>query len=180
MAAALGELTAAESQAVLRYQATDRIYELVSEVLRGSVAYDDLDHDQSEVVAQMIATLDGLTTMWRLPEAVVAYRGQRSLDRTFGPPPPTGREYEIDSFLSASIHRHVAIDEFTEPPGPGGAVLLEILAPAGTPALWVPPVGDPALEYQGELLLPRRTRICVGAVDTVAGILTVSCEVLLP
>lgn len=180
MAAVVGEFTAAESQAVQRYQATDRTYELVSDVLRGYVAYDDLDDDQADVVAHMIAALDELTTRWRLPEAVVVHRGQRSLDRTFGTPPQTGREFEIDSFLSASIHRHVAIDEFTAPPGPGGAVLLEIVAPAGTPALWVPPIGDPALAYQGELLLPRRTRIRVGAVDTIAGILTASCEVLLP
>jgi hypothetical protein len=45
--------------------------------------------------------------------------------------PETGREFEIDSFLSASIHRHVAVEEFTEPPGPGGllTVSCEVLLP---------------------------------------------------
>lgn len=110
---------------------------------------------------------------------MLLHRGQRSLDRTFGGPPQIGQAFEVDSFLSTSIHRYVAVEEFTEPPGPGGPVLLEIAAPAGTRALWVPPVGDPALAYQCELILPRRTRLRIDAVDTTADILVVNCEVLL-
>jgi len=56
------------------------------------------------------------------------------------------------SFLSTTIFRDVAVAEFTLPPGSDGPAILEIDVPAGTPAVWVPPLGDPALAYQGELL----------------------------
>lgn len=179
-AAVAASITSDESEIIRRCQATDRTYELVSDVLRGYVAYDDLDDAQAVAVAEIVATLDDLTNRWRTPDALVLHRGQRSLARSFGDRPRIGRIFEVDSFLSTTIHRHVAVGEFTEPPGPDGPVLLDVVAPAGTRALWVPPVGDSALAYQGELILPRRTRLRIDAVDTTADILTVNCEVLLP
>lgn len=167
-----------ESNLVRRYQATDRTYELVSGVLRGTLTYDDLDEDDADAIARIVTALDDLTTRWDTPEPLTVYRGQRSIERTFDESPRPGREFELDSFVSTSIHRHVALEEFTEPPGPGGPVLLKISAPAGTTGLWVPPVGDPTLAYQGELILPRLTRLRISAVDTTADILTVNCEVL--
>lgn len=81
------------------------------------------------------------------------------------------------SFLSTTIVRDVAVSEFTIPPGRGGPALLEIDVPVGTPAIWVPPLGDPMLAYQGELLLPRRLPLSVRASRDEAGILVVDCEV---
>lgn len=68
--------------------------------------------------------------------------------------------------------------EFTVPPGPGGPILLEISLPAGTRALWVPPVGDPALSpTKATCSSPRRIRLAVRAEREEAGILVLDCEV---
>lgn len=73
----------------------------------------------------------------------------------------------------------MALDEFVRPAGPGGPALLEISVPAGTPALWVPPIGDPwSGPYQGELLFDRPTRIAVRGERQEGGILVVDCEVM--
>lgn len=113
-----------------------------------------------------------------LPEPIRLYRGQRSINRVFGTETRIERILEAESFLSTTIYRAVALEEFTSPPGPGGPVLLEIEVAAGTPGLWLPPAGEPTLAYQGELLLPRRTRIVVRGERQDAGILIVDCEVL--
>lgn len=172
-------LTADQITAIRRYQALDRTYELVAAVVRGRLSPDDLTAEQSADVLGIIDGLDLATERWRLPERVRAYRGQRSIGRLFGSGPRVGAEIEAESFLSTSIHRRVAIDEFTAPTGTGGPVLFEIQLPEGASALWVPPVGDPELAYQGELLLPRRTRLGVRAERDEAGILVLDCEVLL-
>lgn len=115
---------------------------------------------------------------WQLPENVRDFRGQRSMNRVFGGRPRVGAELEAESFFSTTIQRDVAVREFTVRPGPGGPVLLEISLPAGASALWVPPVGDPALAYQGELLLPRRIPLAVRAEREEPGILVLDCEVV--
>jgi len=86
----------------------------------------------------------------------VVYRGLRSRTGLALDP-----NLESPSFLSTTIARDVALGEFTVPSGPGGAVLLEISVRAGTPGVWVPALGDPALAYQGELLLGRGVQLAV-------------------
>lgn len=96
--------------------------------------------------------------------------GLRDAPRALGETPTAGEVLESKSFLSTTIHRDVAMREFTAPPGSGGAALLEIEVPAGTPALWVPPLGDPVLRYQGELVLPRGTELRIRGHREDAGI----------
>lgn len=79
--------------------------------------------------------------------------------------------------MSTSLDREVAVDEFTVPPGESGAALLELEVPAGVHAIWAPPLGDPALAYQAELILDRGVRIIPRQQRTEAGILVVDCEV---
>lgn len=115
---------------------------------------------------------------WRVPEALRVYRGQRSVGRFFGSGAREESVLVADSFLSTTIFWEVALDEFMRPAGSGGPALLEISVPAGTPALWLPPVGDPALAYQGELLFDRATRIAVRGDRQEGGILVLDCEVM--
>lgn len=163
-----------EASALRRYQAMDRTYELVNRLLRGEPQADALTDEQDAAVRDIVRRLNQVLNRWRTPEPIRAYRGLRSrvgLDIVADVPLVTR------SFLSTTIVRDVAVSEFIKPPGPGGPALLEIDVPAGTPAVWVPPLGDPALAYQGELLLPRRLPLTVRASRDEAGILVVDCEV---
>ncbi|MGI8807711.1 MAG: ADP-ribosyltransferase [Acidimicrobiales bacterium] len=80
------------------------------------------------------------------------------------------------SFLSTTIFPNVALEECTVPSGPGGPALLRISVPTGTPAVWVPALGDPALAYQGELLLPRGVRMAVRGSHDEAGTLVLTAR----
>lgn len=163
-----------EVSALRRYQAMDRTYELVNRLLRGEPGADELSDEQDAAVRDIVRHLNRTLNRWRTPEPIRAYRGLRSrvgFDTVADVPLVTR------SFLSTTIVRDVALSEFTIPPGPGGPALLEIDVPAGTPAVWVPPLGDPALAYQGELLLPRRLPLMVRTSRDEPGILVVDCEV---
>jgi len=171
-------LTADERTAIRRYQALDRTYELVAGVLRGQLTPDELAADTAELVSGIIDALIPATNRWRLPEPVRLYRGQRSASAAVGAGARVGSVLVAETFVSTTIYKQVAFDEFTRPPGPSGPALLEMHAPAGTPGLWLPPAGDPDLAYQGELLLPRETRIAIRGERVEAGILLLDCEVL--
>lgn len=171
-------LTAFELAAIWRYQGLDRTYEVVAAVLRNPMSAEQLSDEQADLVDTIVRVLSTATRRWRVPEAVQVYRGQRRLDRVFGAEDREGRAIQPATFLATSIFRDLALQEFAAPPGPGGAALFEIAVPAGTPGLWLPPIGDPALAYQGELLLPRRTRVLVRGEREDAGILVLDCEVL--
>lgn len=163
-----------EVSALRRYQAMDRTYELVNRLLRSEPGADELSDEQDAAVRDIVRHLNRTLNRWRTSEPIRAYRGLRSrvgLDAVADVPLVTR------SFLSTTIVRDVAVGEFTIPPGPGGPALLEIDVPVGTPAIWVPPLGDPTLAYQGELLLPRRLPLIVRASRDEAGILVIDCEV---
>lgn len=163
----------AEISALRRYQALDRSYELVNEFLRAERHPDELADDELVAVRTLVRDLDVLLARWRTPEPVRVYRGLRSrVGFDVDESPAVSR-----SFLSTTVFRDVAIGEFTVPPGHGGPALLEIDVPAGTPGVWVPPLGESALAYQGELLLGREVRLAVRDSDVEAGILVVDCEV---
>ena len=173
-----GALTADEVDAIRRYQGLDRTYELVASVMRGLRSPGDLTAPEAELVTKILRALPVSIARWRLPEPLRVYRGQRSVARFFGSGAPEERVLVADSFLSTTIFREVALDEFMRPAGPGGPALLEISVAAGTPALWVPPIGDPALAYQGELLLDLGSRIAVRGERQEGGILVLDCEVM--
>jgi len=170
-------LTDDEVAAIRRYQGLDRSYELVAAVLRGRCSPGDLTAPEAELVTMILRALPASIARWRVPEALRVYRGQRSVARFLGSG-ARGGVLVADSFLSTTIFRKVALDEFTKPAGPGGPSLLEISVPTGTPALWVPPIGDPALAYQGELLLDLGSRIAVRSERQEGGILVLDCEVM--
>ena len=147
-------------------------------MLRDPSAADELSVEHTDLIDTIVRVLTEVTRRWRVPEPVRVYRGQRSVDRIFGSEARVGRTIQPATFLSTSISREVALQEFTVPAGVGGPALFEITLPAATPALWLPPVGDPELAYQGELVLPRQTSIFVRGERVEAGILILDCEVL--
>ena len=92
-----------------------------------------------------------------LPDKVVVWRGVRSADTVFGVPSEeleelVGTDRVVPRFFATSLDQNIAEDEFTSP-GPRPA-LYRITAQAGTPALWVPPLGRFGEMYQQELLFP--------------------------
>ncbi|MHB1444982.1 MAG: ADP-ribosyltransferase [Acidimicrobiales bacterium] len=171
-AAVMPLATDPELAALRHYQGLDRTYELVNQFLRGQRQADDLSAAEAAEVRSIIGGINELLKRWRTPEPLVVYRGLRgrtglSLDPNL----------ESRSFLSTTIARDVALGEFTVPSGPGGSVLFEISVPAGTPGVWVPALGDPALAYQGELLLGRGVQLAVRDRRDEGGILVLDCEV---
>lgn len=155
-----GRLTARQRAAVRAWQATDRSYELVQGVLRGAIDPAALSPAEREHVKALIADLDDAIESVRIARGLTVYRGIRSLRRTFGVERVQDIPVEPDPFegyTATSIHRDVAIDEFTSSAG----VLLEIELPVGTPALWVAGIGDRRLHRQGEILLHDRLSVAV-------------------
>ncbi len=171
-------LTDDEVAAIRRYQGLDRSYELVAAVLRGLRSPGDLTAPEAELVTMILRALPVSIARWEVPEPLRVYRGQRSVARLLGSGPREERVLVTASFLSTTIFREVALEEFTKPAGPGGPALLEISVPAGTPALWLPPVGDPALAYQGELLLDSGSLMAVRGERQDGGIVVLDCEVM--
>lgn len=171
-ATVLPVVSAAELGALRRFQGLDRTYELVNQVLRRERGLDQLSDAEAEAVQEIITGLDALVRRWATPEPMRVYRGLRRADAVDLSASEVSR-----SFLSTSIARDVAINEFTAPPGGGGPALLELDIPAGADSIWVPPLGDQSLAYQGELILNPGIRIIPHRSRTVAGILIVDCEV---
>ena len=146
---ATASLTAEEVEAVRRYQARDRTYELVAAVLRNPKSSDDLTEEQADLVDRIVRLLSAATRRWRTPASMPVYRGQRSLDQVFGAGPRVGRTIQPTTFLSTSVYRDVALEEFAAPPGPGGPALLELVVPAGTYGLCYRPSVIQSLPTKG-------------------------------
>lgn len=166
------EATDRELQALRSYQSMDRGYELVNRVFRREVDLGALKPAEANIVELVVEGLTRLVRRWSVPEPVRTYRGLRSRDAL-----DLTSLYVAETFVSTSLEREVAIEEFTVPPGESGPALLELEVPAGVAAIWAPPLGDPALAYQAELILDRGVRIIPRQQRTEAGILIVDCEV---
>lgn len=74
-----------EANAIRRYQALDRTYELVAAVLRDPSSADELSVEDADLVGTIVRVLTEVTRRWRVPEPVRVYRGQRSVDRVSEP-----------------------------------------------------------------------------------------------
>lgn len=99
----------AEISALRRYQALDRTYELVNQVLRAERHPDELSNDELVAVRVLVRDLDVLLARWRTPEPVRVYRGMRNrVGFDVDESPVVSR-----SFLSTTVFRDVAIREFT-------------------------------------------------------------------
>lgn len=166
------EATELETRALVTYQSLDRGYDLVNKVLRREVDLGSLSPDEANTVEMVVEGLTRLVRRWSVPEPVRTYRGLRSRDAL-----DLTSLYVAETFVSTSLEREIAIEEFTVPPGARGAALLELEVPAGVSAIWAPPLGDPTLAYQAELILDRGVRIIPRQQRTEAGILVVDCEV---
>ena len=136
---------------VRTWQATDRSYEAIQQVTRGSRT-GGLTIREVRWAMTMTAHLDAAIASGTTPFAVVVYRGLRDPRRVLGvdhPRDALGRRFRLSGYTATTISRRVAVQEFVGKRG----LLLEVAVPAGTPALWVARIGDRALRRQGELLL---------------------------
>ena len=118
--------------------------------------------------------------MCPLPEQVTVWRGVRDVEAVFGMSNTrlellVGTEYAVPMFFATSLSRRVAKDEFTAP-GVGPA-LLELVAQAGVPALWVPVLGEKVNAYQQELLFPPRTIVRILQISRPRGLVAVEGEI---
>lgn len=155
-------LTTRQRDAIRTWQRTDRSYELVQGVLRGTIDRATLSRAERARTEGLIDDLAMAVASGRTRRRMTVYRGLRSVRRTFGvdrladvpadPPPLAG-------YVATSIHRDVAITQFTAARG----ALLEVELPADTPALWVAGEGDERLRHQGELLLQDKLRLRIVA-----------------
>ena len=164
-AAQSGSADAGQRASVERWQGRDRYYERVQDAAAG-------DESATDEALRVMSHLQEMASP--LPEDVHTWRGIRSVEQTFGTGVGDlrGRDAQIvRRFMSTTMFGHIARDEFTRP-GKGGA-LLKVTALAGAAAVWLPPIGDPQLSYQGELLfrpgfllrIVERRRVCRRAGD---------------
>ncbi|OBA39662.1 hypothetical protein A5766_02680 [Gordonia sp. 852002-51296_SCH5728562-b] len=114
---------------------------------------------------------------------MLVYRGVRSAPKVFGLDTSAlsdliGQTVPLSGYFATSVHRAVAANEFTRPPSSPGPALLELEVPAGTPALWIPPLGDGALAYQGELLLSSYVVLQILGVDEAGSLPTIRAVIV--
>lgn len=159
--------------AVRRWQGTDRFYEQVQLAYQGEIEDEEAIDVADKLLEVVTHPLAAEYTVWR---------GVRSAAATFGVDADQLDEL-IDStaplnrFLATSLDRSVAIDEFTKPQLRGGAVLIEMTLKPGVRVGWIPPIGDPAMASQQELLLhPNMVQRIVG-VDRSGPVVVVRMEV---
>lgn len=156
---------------MLRWQSKDeRFYEQVQSGAQG----------RSATTAALDVAEDLQDLMAPLPESIQVWRGVRDTEKTFGVRADrleeiVGRTYDVPAFFATSLDRAVAESEFTRP-GPQPA-LCRIAAQAGTPALWIPPLGRSEDAYQRELLFPPRVVVRILGVRRASEVPVVEVEV---
>lgn len=148
-----------EIEALRYYQG--RNHGWINRVLR----YPDtvLRPEQSRVVRAITPLLDSAIAKGRLPIDVRVYRGLRSYSALFGELAASELPGEVihdPAFVSTSVAAHRAEVFMDKNEG----FRLEFEVPMNHPAAWLPLVGNPTLEGQRELLLPRETEVMV--IDT--------------
>lgn len=158
-------LTGPELAALEEYQAAGGLHADINAFLRGD--YDDLDDE----VIDMIAALDSAIAKGRTPDTItITWRGQ-----------PVEEPFDLDGdidvlgLLSTSIIESIARG-FTG--DNEGGVIVRLVVPGGTPAAWLPLVGNPDLAHEAELLLGASTRVRIVSAVTRDGILEINAEVL--
>ncbi|WP_372517165.1 ADP-ribosyltransferase [Mycolicibacterium frederiksbergense] len=131
--------------------------------------------------ADALDVVDDLETLMApLPENVEVWLGVRTSQVSFGVPSSQlddliGVPLQVPRFFATSLNRSVAESEFTAPGS--DPVLYRIAAQAGSPAVWVPPLGAPNEAYQQELLFPRGVVVRIVAVDRMHQVPIVTAEV---
>lgn len=151
------EATPQQRSAVTRWQSADRFYEKVQEALGGTGDPDAMS------VAQELSKL-----AQPLPEDMEVWRGIRSIGKTFGVARVevgslSGRQWVGERLMATTTSREVAISEFTDP-GPSPAI-LQVTTRAGSPSVWIPPLGKLEHARQSELLLMQGIRVRILDID---------------
>jgi hypothetical protein len=164
-------VTPAERAAVRAYQSLRGTYDLVNLLARDASAAVD------PAAAEVLRHLDDLLYRARLPVDLVLYRGVDDLDLAAPPADRLPADRHEPTFLSTSVALRVAVEEFVDPAAPRGGV-VRIAAPAGTPGLWVPPLGDRQLAREREVLLARNLVLHHTTRGTDGGIVMADCEVV--
>lgn len=166
------QVDAGQKASAERWQQRDRYYEQV----QAAAVHDENATDES---LQVMNDLQDMAIA--LPEDVEVWRGVRSIEETFGTGIDglIGRDDEIvRRFMSTTVHKNVARGEFTRPSK--SPALLKVTAHAGAAAVWMPPIGDPEMAYQGELLFRPGCLLRILAVDTSADVPVIEVEVSQP
>lgn len=155
-----------------RWQGLDRFYQQVQAAVTDAPG----STDEAFAVAEDLRRI-----AQRLDEDVQVWRGIRSVEDSFdsGLDQLAARPAAIlRRFLSTSVHQRVARSEFTRP-GRDPA-LLKITARAGVRAVWIPPIGDPDMSYQGELLFQPGALVRIVSVEPQGDVPLVEMEVRRP
>ncbi|MCK9249929.1 MAG: hypothetical protein M0P31_13275 [Solirubrobacteraceae bacterium] len=171
-------LTREQFAAVREWQRTDRFYEQVQGLVRGTLAVDATSASYA-ALRHRAELLDDAIDSPRTTRPLTVYRGVRSLRWTFGEADPAavrGPQRTFEGYTAASVLRSVAVDEFV---GPAGA-LLELEVPPGIPALWVAGLGDPRLRRQGEVLFPVELPVQITGVRHDDDLVVLSVQVVNP
>jgi hypothetical protein len=164
-------VTPAERAAVRAYQSLRGTYDAVNRLARHPTV------DAGPAVREVLRQLDVLLRRSRLPVDLVLYRGVDDLDLAAPPVDRLPSDRHEPTFLSTSLELRVAVEEFVDPAAPRGGV-VRIAARAGTPGVWVPPIGDPRLTREREVLLPRDLVLHHTTRRQDGGILVADCEVV--
>jgi hypothetical protein len=169
------QLTQPELDAIRAFQSRDRNYALINRLLREPSSV-NVSADWLRKVARWVEAIDATMARARTPCDVVAYRGLRDFQSLVPRIDVMPSQWRDAGFMSTTLRRKVAMDEFTRPGG-STPVLLRIFVAEGTQAIWVPPLGVISEKYQMELLLARGTALNLQAYSAEESIVVVDCEV---
>lgn len=163
--------TLPERTAIRRYQRIGKAHERLNAFLRGA-------HEAPVMARRLTAmheTIDRLLARATLPVDLVVYRGVQNIRLVvpLGTPLPS-TAIQL-GYLSTSLSREVAKRDFVDGSTLGG--VLRIFAPAGTKALWLPPLGDTMMADEEEILFREGTYLTFRRWRTREPELEVECEV---
>lgn len=157
-----------------------RWHDLMNQYLRDE-PLSGIGEAELRTITRVIRDLDSAIERSVLPVDVVAFRavsGAQTVDELaelIGGDVEEGRDLDLLGFVSTSLKRDRA-ERFLRAPL---HLMLEMHARSGSPALWVPPLGEPALAGQCELLFGSGTQVRVqGRVESADEAITVVVEVM--
>lgn len=171
------ELPEEQRRAIVEWQRTARVYELIQQVARRRLALGDLPGESRDLVWRTMFNLNLAIERSIMPADLVLYRGIRSLRNTYDAEDPAdlcGQTRRELGYFAGSVYADVALRDFTTPKG----ALIVMRVPKGTPALWVARAGNPRLSWQGEVLLQPHTATHIRFVNEQSQIPVLSAQVM--
>ena len=166
-------VTMAERAAIRRYQSMGRTFEQLNALLRGAPTATRHAWDLIRTAKE----IDGLAARAALPLDLVLYRGLEDLASVVPPFSSLPQTSYEPAPMSTTLYRTVALRDFASVDPERGGV-LRVTVGAGAPAVWIAPLGDPALGYEAEILFARGTFLDFRSAREVDGVVEVDCEVI--